>query len=98
MNEDEKMNEDLENYEKIINEKIEIVRELLHEEDKAVVDEIIMKKNHSTDPSTSLSKPSLPQVRQEDLLLPGVLEGVSPQRNHDLQNQRLFPHKQTNRL
>jgi hypothetical protein len=30
MNEDEKMNEDLENYEKIINEKIEIVRELLH--------------------------------------------------------------------
>ena len=31
MNEEDKMNEELENYEKIINEKIEIVRELLHE-------------------------------------------------------------------
>jgi hypothetical protein len=74
------------------------VRELLHEEDKAVVDEIIMKKNHSTDPSTSLSKSSLSQVRQKDLLLSGVLESVPPQRNYDLQNQRLLRHEQTNRF
>lgn len=74
------------------------MRELLHEEDKAVVDEIIMKKNHSTDPSTSLSKSSLSQVRQEDLLLSGVLESVPAQRNHDLQNQRLLRHEQTNRF
>ena len=74
------------------------MRELLHEEDKAVVDEIIMKKNHSTDPSTSLSKSSLSQVRQEDLLLPGVLESVPSQRNYDLQNQRLLRHEQTNRF
>ena len=57
-----------------------------------------MKKNHSADPSNSLTKPSLPQVRQKDLLLPGVLESVPAQRNHDLQNQRLLSHKQTNRL
>lgn len=32
------MNQELEHYEEIINDKIEVVRELLHEEDKAVVD------------------------------------------------------------
>lgn len=52
-----------------------------------------MKKNHSADPSNSLSKPSLPQVRQKELLLPGVLESVFAQRNHDIKNQRLFPNK-----
>ena len=34
--------------------------------------------------------PSLPQIRQKSLLLPGVLEGLPHQLNHDLQNQRVL--------
>lgn len=31
--------------------KIDDIRHALHEEDKAIVDEIVMKKSHSTEPS-----------------------------------------------
>lgn len=52
-----------------------------------------MKKNNSSDPSNFPLMFSLPQIRQEDLLLPVVLESIPSERNYDLKNKRLFGHQ-----
>lgn len=36
----------------MINDKIDVVKKVLEEEDRSIVEEIVMKKSHSTDPST----------------------------------------------
>jgi hypothetical protein len=35
----------------MINDKIGVIRRVLEEEDRSIVEEIVMKKSHSTDPS-----------------------------------------------
>ena len=35
----------------MINDKIDVVKKVLEEEDRSIVEEIVMKKSHSTDPS-----------------------------------------------
>lgn len=46
----------------MINDKIGIIRKVLEEEDRSIVEEIVMKKSHSTDPSTSSSIQSTPSM------------------------------------
>ena len=62
MNEDELADEELARLEDIINNKIEVVRGVLQEEDRAIVEEIVMKKSHSTDPSTHPDTQSTPST------------------------------------
>jgi hypothetical protein len=51
INEEELADEELARLEEIINDKIEVIRKVLQEEDRSIVEEIVMKKSHSTDPS-----------------------------------------------
>ena len=53
INEEELADEELARLEEIINDKIELVRKVLQEDDRSIVEEIVMKKSHSTDPSIS---------------------------------------------
>ena len=53
INEEELADEELARLEDIINDKIELVRKVLQEDDRSIVEEIVMKKSHSTDPSIS---------------------------------------------
>lgn len=46
MSEESKVNHDIDTFERTIAEKIDMIRELLQEEDKSVVEEIVMKKSH----------------------------------------------------
>lgn len=46
MSEESKVNHDIDTFERNIIDKIDLIRELLYEEDKAVVEEIVMKKSH----------------------------------------------------
>ena len=62
MNEDELADEELSRLEEIINAKIDIVRGVLQEEDRAIVEEIVMKKSHSTDPSNPNHNQSIPSM------------------------------------
>ena len=65
MNEDEIADEELNRLEEIINAKIDIVRGVLQEEDRAIVEEIVMKKSHSTDPSTPSHTQSTPSTTRK---------------------------------
>lgn len=66
MNEDDLANEELANLETIIADKIDIVRKVLLEEDKTIVEEIVMKKSHSTDPSIILSHVVYPKYDKKN--------------------------------
>lgn len=62
LNEEELADEELNRLEDIINDKIDLVRKVLQEEDRSIVEEIVMKKSHSTDPSTPLATQSTPST------------------------------------
>lgn len=56
------MADELYHLETIIDAKITTVRSVLKEEDRALVEEIVMKKGHSTDPSTFHPIQSIPNM------------------------------------
>ena len=62
MSEEDQADEKLERYEEIINDKMDNIRRILQEEDRSIVEEIVMKKSHSTDPSTSPLTQSTPST------------------------------------